>query len=204
MPNSSESGEPAQVESITAWVKCARAGDREAADRLYRAVYDELRRIARAQRSRHGRFDANDANDAVTTTALVHELYLRLEKAENLVVADRHHFLSLAARIMRQVLIDAARREMASRRGAGTRLESIDADFAVATPERPRELVELDDALARLEEQDAQLARLVDLHFFAGLSLAQIAEVSGGSERTLRRQWRRARAFLYDQLRAAS
>ena len=182
------------TEPVTAWLRAAQAGDRDAAERLYRAVYDELRRIARVQQSRFG------WGATATTTALVQDLYLRLAKAGDLVVDDRNHFFSLAARMLRQILIDGARRGLAGRRGAGARPAALDLAELVA-PDRPDELVALDEALDRLERCDGELARLVEQHFFAGLTFAEIAEATGRSERTLRREWRRARAFLYDQLR---
>jgi RNA polymerase sigma factor (TIGR02999 family) len=186
--------EPVATDSITSLVAAAREGDRDAADRLYRAVYDELRRIARAQRVRLG------SRDTMSTTVVVHELYLRLERADRLAVADRHHFFSLAARVMRQILIDGARRELAGRRGAGVHVEPLDEAHELVAPQCPADLVALDEALDALAVQDAGLAELVELHFFAGLSFDRIAETTGGSERTLRRQWRRARAFLYDRM----
>jgi RNA polymerase sigma factor (TIGR02999 family) len=182
------------TEPITAWLRAAQGGDRDAAERLYRAVYDELRRIARVQQARVG------WGATATTTALVQDLYLRLAKAGDLVVDDRNHFFSLAARMLRQILIDGARRRLAGRRGAGARAEPLDLAELVV-PDRPDELVALDEALDQLERRDGELARLVEQHFFAGLTFAEIAEVTGRSERTLRRDWRRARAFLYDQLR---
>ena len=196
MPQQSGAGGDAAAERITAWVAAAKAGDRGAADSLYEAVYDELRRIARAQRSRQAAASGR-SSDTMSTTVVVHELYLRLARAERLTVADRQHFFSLAARVMRQILIDAARRAIA-RGGRAPRVD-LDADGLVA-PERPRELLALDQALDRLAEQDRDLAQLVELHFFGGLSFERIAETAGRSERTLRREWRRARAFLYDQL----
>lgn len=189
-------GDPAPdsvSEPITLLVSAAREGDRDAADRLYRAVYSHLRRIARSQRLRL------QAGDTLSTTAVVHELYLRLEGADRLTVADRHHFFSLAARVMRQILIDGARRRVAGRRGAGVHVEPLDGHEVVA-PARPEEWLALDDALERLAAQDEPLARLVELQFFAGLPFERIAEILGSSERTVRRDWRRARAFLQDQL----
>jgi RNA polymerase sigma factor (TIGR02999 family) len=180
--------------SITSWVAAARAGDRGAAERLYRAVYDELRRLARAQRARL------PATDTFSTTVVVHEFYLRLERAAPLPVADRHHFFSLAARAMRQILIDEARRELAGKRGGGAPAEQLDLLREPAAVERPAELVALDDALDDLARQDGPLAQLVELHFFAGLSFEEIAANSERSERSLRRDWRRARAFLYERL----
>jgi RNA polymerase sigma factor (TIGR02999 family) len=191
MPATAGSRDAPSPELITSWVTAAKAGDRDAEQRLYDAVYGELRRIARAQSARL------HAGDTLSTTVVVHELYLRLVRAERLSVADRHHFFSLAARVMRQILIDGARRALA-RGGAGARMEP-DVDGLVA-PERPSELIALDEALNLLAEQDAALAQLVELHFFAGLGFERIAETVGRSERTLRREWRRARAFLYDRL----
>ena len=189
--------EPEEPAAITEWVAAARAGDRAAADRLYRAVYQELRRLARAQRSRLR------ASDTLSTTVVVHELYLRLERASPLAVADRNHFFSLAARAMRQILIDEARRVLAEKRGGGAPEVALDTGFELASPERPAELVALDEALSELAAQDAALAHLVELHFFAGLSFDEIAAASERSERSLRRDWRRARAFLYDRLQGS-
>ena len=191
MSPSRHGGDDAADGQITSWVAAARAGDDAAAELLYRTVYDELRRIARAQRARL------EAGDTLGTTVVVHELYLRLERAAQLEVADRHHFFCLAARVMRQILIDGARRSMA--RGGDRARAGEDPENLVA-PERPAELLALDAALDRLAEQDSELASLVDLHFFAGLSFARIAESAGKSERTLRRDWRTARAFLCREL----
>jgi RNA polymerase sigma factor (TIGR02999 family) len=194
MPGSGDGDAPGMAEPITSWLRAAQAGDREAADRLYRAVYAELRRIARGQQARGG------GSATATTTALVQELYLRLARVGDITIADRNHFFCLAARMLRQILIDGARRQLAVRRGAGPRLEALD-DVDLVLPDRPRELVALDEALDRLARQDGELSTLVELHFFAGLTFAEIAEAGGRSERTVRRDWRRARAFLYDQLR---
>ncbi|MEO8275078.1 MAG: ECF-type sigma factor [Thermoanaerobaculia bacterium] len=196
MADDSGDGAPLAAEPITSWVAAARRGDASAADRLYRAVYDELRRLGHAQRRRLG------ARDTMTTTVLVNELYLRLTGSGALEVADRHHFLSLAARIMRQILIDGARRRLAGKRGSGAAVEHLHTGQDFISPERPAELLELDEALGRLALVEPELATLVELHFFAGLSFETLAETSLKSERTLRRDWRRARAFLYDCLRS--
>jgi RNA polymerase sigma factor (TIGR02999 family) len=189
-----EGDDGAPVDPITQWVGAARAGDQVAADRLYRAVYEELRRIAHAQRARLA------PSETYSTTALVHELYLRLARGAPLPVADRHHFYSLAARISRQILIDGARRALAARRGGGIEEMPLDEERDYVAPQRPAELLALDEALERLAAVDAELATVVELHFFAGLSFEQMAEGSSRSERSLRRDWRRARAFLYDCL----
>ena len=184
----------APSDPITLWVDAARRGDREAGDSLYRAVYDELRRIARAQRRRLR------PSETLSTTVLVSELYLRLARSAPLPVADRNHFFSLAARITRQILIDGARHSLAARRGGGAELAPLEGERDFIAPERPAELLALDEALARLTAVDEDLASVVELHFFAGLSFEQMAASSTKSERTLRREWRRARAFLYDFL----
>jgi RNA polymerase sigma factor (TIGR02999 family) len=116
-------------------------------------------------------------------------------------VADRQHFFSLAARVMRQVLIDDARRQLAGRRGGGVHIENVGDVRDLAAPARPAELLALDEGLDLLAVQDPFLAELVELRFFAGLPFERIAETTQRSERTLRRDWRRARAFLYDWMR---
>jgi RNA polymerase sigma factor (TIGR02999 family) len=192
------------ADEITGWVERAARGDLDAEERLYRAAYGELRRLARAQRRR------GPSSEALTTTALVHEFYLRLQRSAHLSVDSRRHFYSLAARAMRQLLIDEARRAGAARHGGGHAIEPL----ALAAgsgerpqPSRPGELLELDAALGELERLEPALARLVELHFFAGLSFAEIAALAAGegrSERTLRRDWRRARAFLRHEMGARS
>jgi RNA polymerase sigma factor (TIGR02999 family) len=197
MAGDEESAGDAESDPITTWVGAARRGDREAAESLYRAVYDELRRIAHAQRRRLR------PSETLSTTVLVNELYLRLARSAPLPVADRHHFFSLAARVTRQILIDGARRELAARRGGGAAMHPIGEEVDFVAPQRPEELLALDEALDRLAGMDSGLAEVVELHFFGGLSFEQMAASSTKSERTLRREWRRARAFLYDCLRGA-
>jgi len=182
---------------ITTWVDAARRGDREAGERLYSAVYDELRRLAHAQRRRL------PPNESLSTTVLVSELYVRLARSP-MPVADRHHLFSLAARITRQILIDGARRSLAARHGGGAEVASLEFERDFLAPERPAEILALDEALDRLSAVDEELAQVVELHFFAGLSFEQMAATSNKSERTVRRDWRRARAFLYEFLSDAS
>jgi RNA polymerase sigma factor (TIGR02999 family) len=186
----------ATTDPITSWVGAARAGDRQAEERLYRAVYEELRRIAHAQRRRLA------PTETLSTTVLVHELYLKLARSATLEVADRHHFYSLAARVARQILIDGARRESAARRGGDVALESLVGGREAIAPQRPEELLALDEALERLAAIDPELAAVVEVHFFGGLSFEEMAAMSSKSDRTLRREWRRARAFLYQCLGA--
>lgn len=157
------------------------------------AIYDELRRLA----SRHLRAQRKD--HTLQPTALVHEVYLRLVSAEELEQLDRTSCLRLAARAMRSVLVDHARtRNRLKRRAGGERLML---DEAVAMyEERSLDLVAIDEALEELHELDERLSTLIDLRFFGGLSVEQTAAVLGVSTRTVMREWKIARGWLYERL----
>ena len=190
--DAAESGASAE---ITALLLAAEGGSADASNRLYEAVYGELRRLARAQLRR------GPTARTLDTTALVHEAFLKLSGAASWTVENRRHFFSLAARAMRLVLVDHARRQGSQKRGGGQ--FAVDLDPAlVATPDRADELVALDGSLARLEAADPELARLVEWRFFAGLSVDEISELAGVSDRTVKRRWRSARAFLHQDLAA--
>ena len=163
---------------ITALLRAVGQGDRSALDRLFEQVYGELRRIARRQ--------LRTALPAATldTTALVHEAYLKLSGGGPWSTRDRSHFYALTAQAMRRVLIDHARRRTRQKRGGRM--------VALA----------LDQALARLEAVDPELASLVEWRFFAGLSVEEIAELREVSDRTVKRHWRLARAFLFREMAA--
>ncbi len=178
---------------VTGLLAALGGGDRAAIDRLFELVYDELRRIARRQ-LRGARAEAT-----LSTTALVHEAYLRLSRDGGWSVQDRGHFFALAARAMRHVLVDHARHRGRAKRGGGATPLALD-EGLVAAPERDAEVLALDAALERLEAADPELARLVELRFFAGLAIEEIAELRGVSDRTVKRHWRAARAFLYQDL----
>jgi RNA polymerase sigma factor (TIGR02999 family) len=154
---------------ITQVLLDARQGDRGALDRAYAAVYDELRRIARAQLRRQ-------AGASLDTTALVHEVYLKLIDADRFGASDRAHFLALAARAMRQILVDAFRRRSADKRGGPEAPLPLDDDL-VPLPKQGARLLELDDALRRLAGVDERLARVVELKFFGGMGYDEIATV---------------------------
>jgi RNA polymerase sigma factor (TIGR02999 family) len=176
------------TELLEAWG----GGDEEAGELLIPRVYDELRRIA----ARYLR--AERADHTLEPTALVHEAYLRLVRQREVGRHGRAHFLALASRTMRRVLVDHARHHLAAKRGAGEKLPIISSlDLAI---ERPPELVALDDALDRLAELDPEKARLVELRFFGGLTLDETADALGCGPATVSRQWRTARAWLYRQL----
>jgi RNA polymerase sigma factor (TIGR02999 family) len=179
---------------LTALLARARGGEEAARAELFTRLYGELKRLARAQLGR-GRRDV-----LLDTTMVVHEAYLRLAP-DDLGVESRNDLLNLAAHVMRHVVIDLARRRSAHKRGEALRItwpEGFDPGAEAAVG--PLDLLALDAALGELERESPRLARLVDLRFFGGLALDEIAAVLDVSERTLKRDWRRARAFLWARL----
>lgn len=173
-------------------VRSSRQGDVQAFDVVYAAAYEELRRIARGQRQRV------PAGLTLTTTALVHEAYLKLLGMHG-PPDDRVHFLSIAARAMRHILIDRARERGAEKRGAGRRMTSLDDDDG-AVAAFSDELIDIDRALAKLEGVSDRLARIVEWRFFGGMTEEESASALGVNVRTVRRDWQKARAFLFHEL----
>ena len=171
------------------------SGDREALDRLMPLVYEEMRRLAR-QRLRSERLD-----HTLGTTALVHEAYLRLADIERAGFESRAHFLSMASRAMRRVLVDHARRRNAAKRGGGERPERWRDDVFASAADALRFLA-LEEALGRLERVDAWQAGIVEQHYFGGLTVGEIAELAGVSDSTVKRALRSARAWLAAELGA--
>jgi len=165
-------------------------GDREALDKLLPLVSAELRRIARRQMSRER------PNHTLQATALVNEAYLRLAGQGEHRWQDRAHFFAVCAQVMRHILIDHARAHARDKRGGGAVQVSLDEAAAVAAGSAA-ELVALDEALRELEAVDPQKGRIVELRYFTGLSIEETAEVLGISPTTVRREWRRAKAWLY-------
>jgi RNA polymerase sigma factor (TIGR02999 family) len=188
---------PDPPSGVTELLRRWNLGDREAMDRLMPIVYDELRRLAA------GYLKGERPDHTLQPTALVHEAYLRLVRQDRVEWQNRAHFFGIAARMMRRVLVDHARRRQAGKRdGGGFRLtiqvaESLD----VA---RDPELLELDEALGRLETLDSDQARVVELRFFGGLTVEETATVLGISTATVKREWRTARAFLRQEMDAGS
>ncbi len=181
---------------VTRLLAAIRSGDRRALDDLFPLVYAELHRLARRHRSRA-------SHNAQSATTLVHEVYLKLNASAALRCEDRRHFFSVAARAMRQTVVDCAREMAAGKRGgAALRLSLEDVDLPVNG--RAHELIALGEALERLAAIDARLAQIVDLRFFAGLTVEETAELLGSSARTVKRDWRRAKAFLFATLRDAA
>jgi RNA polymerase sigma factor (TIGR02999 family) len=182
---------------ITQLLVQLRDGDPEAEARLINLVYDELRRLAKL-RMRYQRPD-----HTLQPTALVHEAYIRLTAQRDVKWEDRAHFFGVAAHIMRQIVMEYARAQRAEKRGAHVRKLSLDESIDFSH-ERSREFVALDDALMELAELDPRQGRIVELRFFGGLSVEEIAEVMGISTRTVKREWRVARAWLRGELSKAS
>ena len=188
--------------AVTVLLDRVRAGDAAAFDRLVGQLYGELRAIAHAQRRRLG------AAETVNTTAVVHEAYAKLGGAAGGAdFADRTHFLRVAARAMRDVIVDYARAQHADKRGGGARVLSLDSagldaagPVAAADAFDPAEVLSVDGALADLERLDPEAARVVELRYFAGLSVDETAEALGLSPSTVKRRWAVARAWLYRRL----
>ncbi|NIN71960.1 MAG: sigma-70 family RNA polymerase sigma factor [Gemmatimonadetes bacterium] len=175
---------------VTRLLQAARGGEREALDRLLPLVYDELRQLAGRQLGRER------AGHTLGATALVHEAYVKLSGGGTCGAGDRAHFLAIAARAMRQVLVDHARRRARAKRGGGWERTTLgEGDAAVEF--QPEEMLALDRAL---EELDPRQREIVEYRFFAGMEEREIAEVLGVSERTVRRDWVKARAWLYRSL----
>lgn len=179
--------------SVTGLLERWSRGERQAAEELMPLVYDELRGIA------HACFRRERADHTLQPTALVHEVYLDLAQRRGLQWNNRSHFFGLAACMMRRALVDYSRRRAMAKRGGRIRKVPLDEAFGLV-PYRPEELVALDDALNDLGRLDPLKALIVELRYFGGMSVEEIADCVGQSPRTVARQWRRARALLFDQL----
>ena len=163
-------------------------------DALFEAIYSELRAIAA------GALNGQGASHTLQPTAVVHEAYLKLARAEDLVIESREHFLCLATKAMRQVLLNHARDRVADKRGGG-RLRVTLHDVERDAPDRDCAILDLEAALEQLERVDSVQARIVELRFFGGLTFSEIARVESIPETTVRREWRMARAELMLALR---
>jgi RNA polymerase sigma factor (TIGR02999 family) len=166
-----------------------RSGGRESLDRLVPLVYQELRAIA------HRRIAGRDRGRTLSTTALVHEAYLKLVDQSRSESRDRTHFLAVASLAMRQVLVDRARARVALKRGGETRRLSLDEE-EIAADDQPDMVLALNDSLNRLAEAEPRLARVVECRFFGGLTEDEIAEALGVTIRTVQRDWAKARMLL--------
>src|SRR4051812_6858578 len=180
---------------LTTLLASAEQGDRAAADALFTALYDELHRMARRELSKRG------GGVTLGATTLLHDAYLDIAGREGAAFPDRNRFMAYAARVMRGLIIDYARSRQAQKRGGQFEITSIRTDVAEAIPDAT-DLSDLSDALDELATIDARLSRIVDLKFFCGFSFGEIAAMSGVSERTVQRDWEKARIFLHHVLRS--
>jgi RNA polymerase sigma factor (TIGR02999 family) len=171
-----------------------RRGNRAALDQLLPLVYEELRRIAQA------RLRQEAVGHTIQATALVHEAYVRLVDLNRLSVTDRTHFFAIAARLMRQILVDHARRRLSDKRGGGQTLLTLEGIYDAAAAAPPVDLLDLDRALDELGTFDERLARVVELRFFVGLTLDEAAEALDVSHATIERDWAVAKAWLFRRL----
>jgi RNA polymerase sigma factor (TIGR02999 family) len=184
------------VSEITTLLASARAGDEQAASAAFTLLYDELRRLAHSKLRRHQTLTLLD------TTSLVHESFLKMVGNKALPIEDRRHFFTYAARVMRSVIVDFARAGLAERRGGGAQVVAIDTDLAdeLATPQK--DVLRVNEALETLAQADPRLATIVELRYFGGLSEEEVAEVLGVSDRTVRRDWQKAKLLLAATLEA--
>jgi len=178
---------------ITMLIRASATGRPEDTDRLMAAIYDDLKRLAANQ------LKQERPEHTLHPTALVHEAYIRLVNQRTAEWNDRLHFFSIAARIIRRILIDHARERQALKRGGGRRAITIEPD-EVASPERDLDLVALDEALEELATLSERQARIVELRFFGGLTIPEIAEALSIGSRSVDREWQAARAWLFHRL----
>ena len=177
------------TELILAWGN----GDKEAIDQLVPLIYEELHRLAaRYMRREH-------PGHTLQTTALVNEAYCKLIDQKNVQWQNRAHFFGIAAQAMRRILVDHARSRLRLKRGGAVNKISLDESALIPQPEM-KELISLDDALTRLGEFDPQKSRIVEMKFFGGLSMEEIAEVEKVSKSTIEREWRKAKAWLHHEV----
>lgn len=178
---------------VTAMLLAWRQGDEKALEGLIPLVYDELRRLARA------RLRTEPRGHILQTTALVHEAYLRLVDINRMNVRDRSHLLAMAARLMRQILVDHARRRNARKRDGHVTMIGLD-EVSIPNTARGVDVLALDEALEELTTCDARLCRVVELKYFSGLTIDETAATLGVSPATVERDWAIAKAWLHQRL----
>ncbi len=178
------------MSELTTLLTAARLGDKRAVGQMFTLLYADLRRLARSRLRQHQTMTLLD------TTSLLHESFLKMVGAQALPVEDRRHFFAYAARVMRSVIVDFARAGVAERRGGEVDHVALDTNLSeqLAAPEN--DALRVHEALEMLEQADTRLAQVVEMRYFGGLSEAEIAEVLGVSERTVRRDWEKARLLL--------
>ena len=180
---------------ITQLLARMQEGDDNARDALFAATYDELRRMARSRLRDGGR------NTLLDTTSLVHESYLRFVRVGQLRIEDRRAFFGYAARVMRSVIVDSARERLAARRGGGVSPLTLNTELIENLAEGEESIIRIHEALKDLEQADARLAQVVEMRYFGGYSEQEIAETLGVTERTVQRDWEKARLILRASLK---
>ena len=181
--------------SLTQLIQQVGAGDLAARDQLFAAAYTELRKLARSRLRDGGR------NTFLETTALVHESYLRFMKAGELRIEDRRAFFGYASKVMRSVIVDAVRERRAQRRGGDLNEITLNTEVSAELPSGEAEVLHVHEALLALEQAEPRLAQVVQMRYFGGYSELEIAEVLGVTERTVRRDWDKARLLLISALK---
>jgi len=180
---------------ITLLLGRAREGDRQAFDELFDLLYPDLRRIA------HARLSRNLRDTLLDTTVLVHEAYLKFAAAQRLTPQDRAHFLAYAAHVMRSIIVDTARASRAERRGGDAAHVTLGTEVSDNVAEAEEEILDVHEALTQLAQLDPRLARVVEMRYFGGMKEVEIGEALGVTERTVRRDWEKARLLLASALR---
>jgi RNA polymerase sigma factor (TIGR02999 family) len=180
---------------LTDIIRQARSGDSDALHQVFDALYQELRAMARHRLRAHSRGTLLD------TTSLVHESFLRLAKAGQLQLQDRQHFMCYASQTMRSVVIDFVRECMAERRGGGVAHVTLNTQLGNHEADGAAEILRVNDALEELAQLDARMAQVVEMRYFAGMTEAEIAEALGVTDRTVRRDWEKARLVLAEALK---
>jgi len=180
---------------VTDLIASARQGNRASLDRIFELLYPELRRVA------HRRLARNRRDAGLDTTALVNECYLKFAERDGLTPADRPHFLAYAASVMRSVIVDAARQANSERRGGDQQLVTLDTEHGETIAEAAEEILEVHGALTELQAIDARLARVVEMRYFVGMTDLEIGAALGLTDRTVRRDWEKARLMLAHALR---
>ena len=182
------------ADSLTDLLQRARQGDEAALAGIFDLAYSELRKLA------HARLRRSAPNTLLDTTALVHEVYLRFADVGRLHIGDREHFLRYASHAMRSVIVDFVRERVAQRRGGGVAHVTLNSELDVAGLESEAEILRVHEALEELGQRDPRLVQVVEMRYFAGMTNAEVAGALGMNERTVRRDWEKARILLFEAL----
>jgi RNA polymerase sigma factor (TIGR02999 family) len=182
------------ADTVSSLIASADGGDPSAAKTLFARLYAELKRLARRELARSA------GGGSLSPTTLLHEAYLRMADRDGAMVPDRARFMGYASRVMRGLIIDFVRNRHAQKRGGHFEITTMRTDHAEVVPDE-KELTRISDALDELAAMEPVLAQVVDLKFFCGFSLGEIAQMRGVSERTLQREWEQARIYLYRAIR---